>query len=118
MVTQNVGKIMRRTIVLPAILLLALFVSGCNDVHTVSRAELEKAKSAWQEPKLSTWYYVGTKGQYHYFSHVDLPETKIYRIRQTEMFRIGKEDFPLTKNQKHWQQMPWGIHGPERTKGT
>ena len=76
-------KNMKRLIILPAILLLALFVGGCDEAQTVSRAELEKAKSEWQEPKLSTWYYMGSEGSYHYFSHVDLPETKIYRIRNT-----------------------------------
>ena len=119
MVTQIVmfRKVMQRSIILPAILLLGLFVSGCNDVQTVSKAELERAKAEWQEPKLSMWYYMGSKGRYHYFAHVDLPRTKIYRIRKIEMFRITKETFPLTRNQKDWQQMPWGIHGPERGKG-
>ena len=106
-------KKIKQIVLFPAILLVVLVVSGCDDAQTVSHAELEKAKSEWQEPKVSTWYYMGSKGGYHYFTLVDLPEAKVYRIREIEMIR--KSRFPLTRNQEKWKLMPWGIHSPERT---
>ena len=72
---------------------------------------MEKAKSEWKEPKVSIWYYVGTKSGYHHFLHQDLGEKTIYRISDKEL----KTDltFPLTKDRDAWKVMPWGVHRPK-----
>jgi hypothetical protein len=95
-------------------ILVAIIVCGCHDAQTVSRAELEEAKSEWQEPKLSIWYYMGSKGGYNYFSHVDLPETKVYRIQEIEL--ILKDRYPITSKRNKWKMMKWGIHSTEERK--
>src|SRR5437868_8010842 len=64
-------------------LCVAVASCGCNDqVKTVTPKELDQLKLHYQEPKLSTWYYMGTKDGYHYFAHQDLPHEKYYRVAE------------------------------------
>ncbi|MDQ7799140.1 MAG: hypothetical protein RDU76_09415 [Candidatus Edwardsbacteria bacterium] len=80
---------------------------GCQSVQTVTKNELNLAASKWKEPKVSIWYYTGTKEGYDYFVHQDLGETVVYRVSSKEM--IIDKQFPLTKKRKLWRVMNWGI---------
>lgn len=85
--------------------------TGCNDVPIVTGGTLEHLKAQWKEPKLSIWYYVGTKDGYHYFTHMDLGETRTYRISDTEQMAPAMTDtFPLTSDRTAWRLMYWGVH--------
>lgn len=66
---------------------------------------MELTKS-WKEPKVAIWYYVGTKEEFHHFLFRDLDGDKLYRIKVNELEM--KPTFPVTKDQKKWQVMPWG----------
>jgi len=98
------------------ILLLALAITtmfiGCEDIRTVKKVELEKAKSEWKEPKVSIWYYVGTKDGYHHFLHQDLNEQIVYRISE-QQFPL-KDTFQKTNDRNKWRVMPWGVHSTQQ----
>src|SRR5262245_2778401 len=95
-----------RTRLAPILLLLLV---GCASPQTVSRAELERLKARWQEPKVSTWYYVGSKDGYHYFHHYDLGRnSKHFRISSAEL--SWPDPFPLTQRRSDWRRLDWGVH--------
>jgi len=98
----------------PAVILvgvIGLLVVGCAYPQTVTRADLETLKSRWHEPKVSMWYYVGSRDGFHYFHHDDLgEEEKDFRISQAEL--SWQVTFPLTRNREKWQPLNWGVHEP------
>jgi hypothetical protein len=84
---------------------------GCNDkVQTVTPKELDGLKLHYQEPKLSTWYYMGTKDGYHYFAHQDLPQEQYYRVAEGAL--KWQSVAPFTTRRAKWVQLPWGVHDP------
>jgi len=87
-----------------------LLAASCVETKTVTKAELEVAKTQWAEPKVSIWYYVGSKGGYHHFLHYDLNKKVLYRISNDEL--TIDSTFPLTKDRNDWKVMPWGVHAP------
>jgi|ERR1051325_2576081 hypothetical protein len=92
------------TLILPVLLL-----SGCATPQTVSRAELEHLKTQRREPKVSMWYYVGSRDGFHCFHHDDLGGgQKDFRISETEL--SWPDTFPLTRHRKSWRALKWGIH--------
>lgn len=98
-------QIMRRK----ALLFLCLVVlAGCAGVTTVNRAELDQLKAHWREPKVSLWYYMGSRDGYHYFHHSDLGGDKTYRISDKELAWQGTA--PFTENQKKWKVLKWGVY--------
>lgn len=99
---------MKRIIQTAAILVVSVLLSGCNKPQTVTKTELDKAKAEWQEPKISIWYYVGTKDASHHYLHRDLPGDKLYRVSERELNQ--ENPFPVTRDQKKWKVMPWGVH--------
>ena len=96
---------------------LVMVCAGCKDVPIMTGGELERLKAQWKEPKVSIWYYVGSKDGYHYFTHVDLGETKTYRISDDEQVAPRMQDtFPLTSDEKAWRVMYWGVHAHMKIK--
>jgi hypothetical protein len=93
-----------------AALSLMLILSGCAAPQTVSRVELEKMKGEWKEPKVSSWYYTGSKEGYHYFHHDDLGDgRKDVRISEAEL--DWPDPFPRTRQRKYWRPLDWGVAG-------
>jgi hypothetical protein len=94
-----------------ATLCIAVILSACKtQVSTVTPSELEVMKHHYQEPKLSTWYYMGTRDGYHYFSHMDLPREKRYRIAEASLKWPGI--VPYTTDQSKWVLLQWGVQDP------
>src|SRR5262245_47293238 len=86
--------------------LLALL--GCANSQTVNRAQLERLQTQRHEPKVSVWYYVGSKDGYHYFHHDDLGhDEKDFRISEAELH--WQDTFPLTRRRSHWRALDWGV---------
>ncbi len=98
------GSVMRRcTLILPLLLLL-----GCASPQTVSRAELDHLKRHWHEPKVSLWYYMGSRDGFHYFHHDDLGgDPKDFRISEAEFF--WPDTFPFTGHRSRWRRLDWGV---------
>ena len=89
--------------------LCIVLLAGCARVTTVpSRAELDQLKSHWREPKVSLWYYMGSRDGYHYFHHWDLGEQRTYRISDKEL--AWQDPFPLTQNREDWKVLKWGVY--------
>lgn len=95
---------MRNSIILFS---LVLILSGCSLTQTVSRSELEEEKSVWREPKVSLWYYKGSKDGYHYFHHTDLGKERNYRISDKEL--EWANTFPFTNDRRNWKPLEWGA---------
>ncbi len=93
---------------------LAAFCVGCNETPIVTKPQLERLKSQVKEPKVSVWYYVGTKDGFHYFTHWDLNGRKTYRISETE--QNMENPIPLTSNEKAWRVMYWGVQALNKPK--
>jgi hypothetical protein len=94
-------------------LCVAVAASGCDlKVETVTLRELEGERIHYREPKLSTWYYMGTKDGYHYFAHQDLPHEQYYRVAEGEL--KWQSVAPFTPRRAKWVQLPWGVHDPNR----
>jgi hypothetical protein len=90
-------------------LALPLLLLGCTSPQTVTRAELEQLKTQRHEPKVSMWYYVGSKDGFHYFHHNDLGgDEKDFRILGTEL--SWEDTFPLTRHRKSWRRLEWGVY--------
>ena len=88
-------------------LILLLFLLGCASTQAVSRAELERLKSYRHEPKVSLWYYVGSKDGFHYFHHDDLGnDQKDFRISESEL--SWQNTFSYTQHRKSWRPLDWG----------
>jgi hypothetical protein len=79
-------------------------------VETVTLRELEGERIHYREPKVSTWYYMGTKDGYHYFAHQDLPHELYYRVADGEL--KWQSVAPFTTRRAKWVQLPWGVHEP------
>ena len=95
-----------------AALCVAVAACGCNDkVQTVTPKELEELKFHYQEPKLSTWYDMGTKDGYHYFAHQDLPQEQYYRVAEASL--KWRTAAPFTTYRAKWVRLPWGVHDPK-----
>jgi len=91
------------------VLILPLFLLGCAGPQTVNRTQLEQLKAHWQEPKLTMWYYVGSKDGFHYFHHQDLGSApKDIRISEAEL--SWQNTFPKTRSMKKWRQLDWGFY--------
>jgi hypothetical protein len=89
------------------ILLLPLLIGGCAQPNIVTRNELGGLQSQRQEPKLSMWYYTGSRDGYHYFHHDDLGGApKGVRIAEAEL--SWTNTFPLTHTRTKWRQLDWG----------
>jgi hypothetical protein len=86
---------------------VSLIFPGCSVTRTVNRSELEQAKTVWKEPKVSLWYYRGSKDGYHYFQHRDLDGEKNFRISESEL--DWPNTFPLTRDRKEWKTLEWGV---------
>jgi len=99
---------MKKNIIISIVSIFILTLVGCDKYQTVTKAQLEKAKSEWQEPKVSIWYYVGSQDGYHHYLHRDLPEDQLYRVSESEFNQT--DQFPITRNDKKWKVMPWGVH--------
>ena len=90
-------------------LILPLFLLGCASPQTVNRTQLEQLKAHWQEPKLTMWYYVGSKDGFHYFHHQDLGSApKDIRISEAELSWL--DTFPKTRSMKKWRQLDLGLY--------
>ena len=88
------------------ILILPLLVFGCAQPRIVNRLELDELKSHRHEPKMSMWYYTGSKDGYHYFHHDDLGQgAKDFRVSASELSCTNT--FPLTHNRNKWRQLDW-----------
>jgi len=94
-------------------MVIVVLSTGCKDAPIVTSGELESLKTQWKEPKVSIWYYVGTKDSYHYFRHIDVDGTKTYRISNTE--QKMEDPFPLTSDETSWRIMYWGFHAYMKT---
>jgi hypothetical protein len=105
---------MKSIMQIAAILVASVLLAGCNKPQTVTKIELDKAKAEWQEPKVSIWYYVGSKDGYHHYLHRDLPGDTLFRVSKHEL--VQGAPFPVTRNQKKWKVMPWGVHAPRDQK--
>jgi len=91
------------------VLMLPLLLMGCAHPQTVTRAELEHLKAHRQEPKVSMWYYTGTKDGYHYFHHDDLGhDKKDVRVPANEL--AWTNTFPRTHISSRWRQLDWGVY--------
>ena len=92
------------------LLILLLTVSGCDwlsvEYEEITQDELNQLKCAWQEPKVSQWFYIGSEDGYHMFIHRDRPGDKHYKIKISE-FTIAKP-MAITSNEAKWRLMPWG----------
>lgn len=86
---------------------IIVFCVGCTTAPIVTSGELDYLKTKWQEPKVSIWYYVGSKDSYHYFTHKDLGGTKTYRISEAEQKMA--DPFFLTSDETSWRIMFWGA---------
>jgi hypothetical protein len=85
-----------------------LLVLGCTHPQLISLTELERLKCRWHEPKVSMWYYVGTREGFHHFRHDDLGnDEKDFRISQAEL--SWQSTFPLTKDREKWRRLKWGV---------
>src|SRR5579862_3425562 len=60
-VNSNIRAAVRRNVVRKLILLVPILIAGCAQPKTVTRAELDGLKAHRQEPKVSMWYYTGSK---------------------------------------------------------
>ena len=90
-------------------LILPLFLFGCAGPRTVSRSELEQLKTHWHEPKVSMWYYVGSKNGFHYFHHDDVGrDQEDFRISETEL--SWPATFPVTRHRSSWRRLEWGVY--------
>lgn len=89
------------------ILVLPLVIAGCAQLKTGSRTELEGLQAHRQEPKVSMWYYTGTKDGYNCFHHDDLGNApKDFRVAVGEL--SWTNTFPMTHDRKKWRQLDWG----------
>jgi hypothetical protein len=90
-------------------LILPLLLVGCVQAKTVTRTELDQLKLQRHEPKVSMWYYTGSKDGYHYFHHDDLGEgEKEFRIADNEL--SWTNTFPFTHDRSKWTQLDWGNY--------
>lgn len=90
------------------VMLPLLLLFGCARPQTVSRAELDRARSQWHEPKVSMWYYMGSRGGFHHFHHDDLgSDQKDFRISEAEV--PWSDTFPLTRHRSRWRRLDWGV---------
>ncbi len=86
--------------------ILPVLLMGCAAPQTVMRRELERLKTHRQEPRVSMWYYVGSRDGFHYFHHDDLGrEKKDFRISNIEL--AWPNTFPLTHRRKSWRRLDW-----------
>jgi hypothetical protein len=95
--------------------LSVLLVQGCTHPQMISLTELESLKCRWHEPKVSMWYYVGTRDGFHHFHHHDLGrDEQDFRISQAEL--SWQPTFPVTRDREKWRRLDWGVHelGTER----
>ena len=91
-----------------AAIIPVLVLLGCASSQTVSRVQFERLKTQRQEPKVSAWYYVGSKDAYHYFHHYDLgDDQKDFRISEAEL--PWQDTFPVTWRRSHWRALDWGV---------
>ncbi len=103
------GLLSRDVMLRSLALIFPLLLLGCATPQTVNRAELERLKSHWHEPKVSIWYYVGSKDGFHYFRHYDFgSEKKYFRISDAEL--SWEDTFPLTPHRKNWRALKWGVY--------
>jgi hypothetical protein len=90
-------------------LVFAVLIAGCANPQTVSHAQLEHLKTQRREPKVSAWYYLGSKDGFHYFHHEDLGSAKKdFRISETEL--SWQDTFPLTRDRSSWRSLDWGVY--------
>jgi len=91
--------------------LVPLLLVGCAWPRTVTRGELDQLKPHHREPKVSMWYYTGTKDGYHYFHHDDLGwDKKDFRIAASEL--SWTNTYARTRNRNKWRRLDWGLHEP------
>src|SRR5258706_8515456 len=89
--------------------ILPLLLLGCAHPQTVTRPDMDQLKARWHEPKVSLWYYTGSKDGYHYFHHDDLGhDKKDFRIAATELSWTNA--FPLTSHRNSWRPLDWGVY--------
>jgi Na+-transporting NADH:ubiquinone oxidoreductase subunit NqrF len=89
------------------IFILPLLLVGCAQPKTLTRTELDQLKSQRQEPKVSMWYYRGSKEGYLYFHHDDLgADQEDFRVAETEL--AWTNTFPMTHDRNKWRQLDWG----------
>jgi hypothetical protein len=90
---------------------IGITVYGCGkDVQTVTPEELQALNHRYQEPKLSTWYYMGSAAGYHYFTHLDLPRESRFRVGESQL--KWKKSAAYSNDRTKWVQLPWGVHDP------
>ena len=86
------------------VLIIPLLMAGCAQPRIVTPAELEELKAHRHEPKVSMWYYTGSKDGYHYFHHDDLGhDPKNFRVAEDEL--SWTNTFPMTHDRKKWRQL-------------
>lgn len=90
--------------------LLIITSAGCKYAETVSKTEFMELTRHWQEPKVASWYYMGTKNDFHYFAYRDIGfyGMKYYKTRSGDLYI--DDPFPFTPDEKKWKLMPWGPH--------
>jgi uncharacterized protein YceK len=102
---------MRKTLI-SMLVMECVTIMGCHSVRTVDLTALKRDQEIWNEPKVSIWYYMGTRQGYHYFVHEDLPRSIYYRVSAAEM--TIEHPMPYTLVAQKWQVMHWGIHAKRR----
>ena len=100
---------------LAIICFLLLTVTGCDwlaeDFEVITLDELNRLKCEWQQPKVSRWFYIGSKEGYHIFIHRDRPGDKHYKIKTSE-FKIDDPIY-VSSNEVNWLPMSWGPGAKE-----
>jgi hypothetical protein len=91
---------------LAGLVFVACLFAGCTNAETVSGPQLIELTKHWKEPKVATWYYVGSNSEYHYFRFYDVGGKRTYRVNKEEL--PMESIYPITKNRKEWRVMPWG----------
>src|SRR4051812_49925142 len=102
---------MRRLVACLVLVSLALVPwLGCTSPQSVSRTQFDHLKTERHEPKVSAWYYVGSKDRFHHFHHDDLgDDQKNFRISETELLWRGA--FSLTRRPEKLRFVDWRGFG-------
>jgi hypothetical protein len=95
---------------IPAILFLAL-IQACQHATPVTKAGLIEQSRHYKEPKVATWYYIGSKDGRDFFRFNDVDGSRTYSVTSGEI-PLKKPAFPKTMNSKQWMVMPWGPQAP------
>jgi len=86
--------------------LLSVSIAGCDDPKQISKEALIEKTHHWKEPKVASWYYVGSKAGWDYFRYDDLGVSDLYCTQSGQI--ALPQTFPFTKDRRQWVVMKWG----------